>query len=109
MDIYPEIELSKEQHNSIEVLRNKSFPEHQVTRSYYKQLPHMRALKYRDDQLVGYMGLDYRVVSVVMKFIKYWALLTSVLNNHLKEMALALLCCLNSASMPQAKTSTLLF
>ncbi|MCC4219269.1 GNAT family N-acetyltransferase, partial [Vibrio parahaemolyticus] len=44
MDIYPEIELSKEQHNSIEVLRNKSFPEHQVTRSYYKQLPHMRAL-----------------------------------------------------------------
>ncbi|TNZ33342.1 GNAT family N-acetyltransferase, partial [Vibrio parahaemolyticus] len=29
MDIYPEIELSKEQHNSIEVLRNKSFPEHQ--------------------------------------------------------------------------------
>ncbi|MCX8784044.1 GNAT family N-acetyltransferase, partial [Vibrio parahaemolyticus] len=64
MDIYPEIELSKEQHNSIEVLRNKSFPEHQVTRSYYKQLPHMRALKYRDDQLVGYMGLDYRVVSV---------------------------------------------
>ncbi|HAS6726905.1 TPA: GNAT family N-acetyltransferase [Vibrio parahaemolyticus] len=64
MDIYPEIELSKEQHNSIEVLRNKSFPEHQVTRSYYKQLPHMRALKYRGDQLVGYMGLDYRVVSV---------------------------------------------
>ncbi|MFL0953523.1 GNAT family N-acetyltransferase, partial [Vibrio parahaemolyticus] len=63
MDIYPEIELSKKQHNSIEVLRNKSFPGHQVTRSYYKQLPHMRALKYREDQLVGYMGLDYRVVS----------------------------------------------
>ncbi|ELP2658880.1 GNAT family N-acetyltransferase [Vibrio parahaemolyticus] len=64
MDIYPEIDLSKEQHNAIEVLRNKSFPEHQVARSYYKQLPHMRALKYKDDQLVGYMGLDYRVVSV---------------------------------------------
>ncbi|HCH1023369.1 TPA: GNAT family N-acetyltransferase [Vibrio parahaemolyticus] len=64
MDIYPEIELSKEQHNAIEVLRNKSFPEHQVARSYYKQLPHMRALKYKDDQLVGHMGLDYRVVSV---------------------------------------------
>ncbi len=82
MDIYPEIELSKEQHNSIEVLRNKSFPEHQVTRSYYKQLPHMRALK-------------------------YWALVTFVLNNHLKEVVLALPCCLNSASMPQAKTLTL--
>ncbi|HHF3111303.1 TPA: GNAT family N-acetyltransferase [Vibrio diabolicus] len=64
MDIYPEIELSKAQHNAIEALRNKSFPEHQVDRSYYKQLPHMRVLKYEGDHLVGYMGLDYRVVRV---------------------------------------------
>lgn len=64
MDVYPEIELSKEQHNAIEVLRNKSFPEHQVARSYYKKLPYIRALKYKDDQLVGYMELDYRVISV---------------------------------------------
>lgn len=64
MDIYPEIELSQEQHDAIEILRNKSFPDHQVGRSYFKQLPHMRALKYNGNQLIGYMGLDYRVVSV---------------------------------------------
>ncbi|HIF5636864.1 TPA: GNAT family N-acetyltransferase [Vibrio parahaemolyticus] len=64
MDIYPEIDLSREQHAAIESLRNKSFPEDQVARSYYKQLPHMRALKYLGDKIVGYMGLDYRVVSV---------------------------------------------
>lgn len=64
MEIYPEIEISKTQHDAIRDLRNKSFPDHQVSRSYYKQLPHMRALEYMDDLLVGYMGLDYRVISV---------------------------------------------
>lgn len=64
MDIYPEIELSQQQHAEIEALRNQSFPDHQAPRSYFKQLPHMRALKYQDNQLVGYMGLDYRAVSV---------------------------------------------
>jgi predicted N-acetyltransferase YhbS len=64
MDIYPEIELSREQHSEIQSLRNQSFPEDQVARSYYKQLPHMRALKYKGNQLVGYMGLDYRVIAV---------------------------------------------
>lgn len=68
----------------------------------------MRALKYRDDQLVGDMGLDYRVVSVGDEIYKYWALVTFMLNNHLKEMVLELPCCLNSASMPQANRSTLL-
>ncbi|NNG00147.1 MAG: GNAT family N-acetyltransferase [Desulfobacteraceae bacterium] len=64
MDIYPEIELSSVQHTEIETLRNKSFPDHQVPRSYYKQLPHLRAVKYQDSHLVGYMGLDYRTICV---------------------------------------------
>lgn len=64
MNIYPEIAISKEQHDAITILRNKLFPDHQVARSYYKQLPCMRALKYIGSQLVGYMGLDYRVVAV---------------------------------------------
>lgn len=38
MDIFPEIELSKEQHDAIEALRNQFFSEHQVARSYFKQL-----------------------------------------------------------------------
>ena len=63
MDIIPEIDLSREQHDAIRTLRNSSFPEHQAERSYFKQLPHMRALEYQDKQLLGHMGLDYRVIS----------------------------------------------
>lgn len=62
MDIIPEINLSDLQHEAIQKLRNKSFPDHQVERSYFKQLPHMRAMEFKNEQLVGYMGLDYRVV-----------------------------------------------
>ncbi|MCK8071188.1 GNAT family N-acetyltransferase [Vibrio sp. 1CM23M] len=64
MEIISEIEVSKEQHQAITALRNSAFPDHQVERSYYKQLPHMRALQYREGRLVGYLGLDYRMVSV---------------------------------------------
>ncbi len=56
--------MTKAQHKSIEVLRNQSFPEHQANRSYYKQLPHMRALQFDGDILVGYLGLDYRAIKV---------------------------------------------
>ncbi|MFM2642551.1 GNAT family N-acetyltransferase [Vibrio chagasii] len=64
MEIISEIEVSKEQHQAITTLRNSSFPEHQVQRSYYKQLPHMRALQHHEGQLVGYLGLDYRMINV---------------------------------------------
>lgn len=64
MEIHPEIELSEQQHSEIQYLRNQSFPDHQVTRSYFKQLPHLRALQYQEGKLVGYMGLDYRVIGV---------------------------------------------
>ncbi|EKZ9057849.1 GNAT family N-acetyltransferase, partial [Vibrio vulnificus] len=49
MDIVFEINVTEAQHKAIEALRNQSFPEHQANRSYYKQLPHMRALQYEGD------------------------------------------------------------
>ncbi|MGR2947549.1 hypothetical protein ABMX85_19855 [Vibrio vulnificus] len=58
MDIVFEINVTEVQHKAIEALRNCSFPEHQANRSYYKQLPHMRALQYEGDMLVGYLGLN---------------------------------------------------
>ncbi|CAH6914733.1 GNAT family N-acetyltransferase [Vibrio chagasii] len=64
MEVISEIEVSKEQHQAITTLRNSAFPEHQVQRSYYKQLPHMRALQHHEGQLVGYLGLDYRMINV---------------------------------------------
>lgn len=64
MKIIPEIDLTAEEHDLISELRNDSFPEHQVPRSYYKQLPHYRCVEYEREVLVGYMGLDYRAVGV---------------------------------------------
>ncbi|EHZ2652376.1 GNAT family N-acetyltransferase [Vibrio vulnificus] len=64
MKIVYEIDVTKEQHDAIESLRNQVFPDHQANRSYYKQLPHMRALQYENNILVGYLGLDYRVIKV---------------------------------------------
>ncbi len=62
MNIVNEIDLTKAQQKAIETLRNQSFPDHQVERSYFKQLPHMRALQYEENQLIGYLGLDYRMI-----------------------------------------------
>ncbi|EJL6405652.1 GNAT family N-acetyltransferase [Vibrio parahaemolyticus] len=64
MEIVHEIDVSKSHHKAIEVLRNQAFPQNQVSRSYFKQLPHMRALHFQGEKLVGYLGLDYRVVRV---------------------------------------------
>ncbi|HCE3288593.1 GNAT family N-acetyltransferase [Vibrio parahaemolyticus] len=64
MEIVQEIDVSELHHKAIEALRNQAFPDSQVSRSYFKQLPHMRALHFQGEQLVGYLGLDYRAVSV---------------------------------------------
>lgn len=64
MNIKPELDVTSDEHAAITALRNEAFPDHQVARSYYKQLPNMRALEYKDERLVGYLGLDYRVIGV---------------------------------------------
>lgn len=64
MKIVYEINVTEKQHKEIMMLRNQSFPKHQVSRSYFKQLPHIRALQYEGDVLIGYLGLDYRVIKV---------------------------------------------
>jgi len=62
--IVPEIDVNETIHSSITRLRNNSFPGYQVDRSWYKQLPHMRILCYAEDELIGYMGIDFRVSRV---------------------------------------------
>ena len=64
LNILAEIDLDSCTHFVIQELRNSSFPDHQVERSYFKQLPHYRALQYENDKLIGYMGLDYRIIGV---------------------------------------------
>lgn len=63
MEVVAEIDLTEHTQVSIQRLRNGCFPEHKVGRSYYKQLPHYRMLKYSNGQLIGHMGLDYRVIN----------------------------------------------
>jgi GNAT superfamily N-acetyltransferase len=64
MQFVNEIDIDKQTDKLIKDLRNASFPEHVSQYSYYKQLPHIRCLQYDNSQLVGYMGLDYRVIGV---------------------------------------------
>ncbi|AYO11710.1 GNAT family N-acetyltransferase [Vibrio campbellii] len=64
MKIKPELELTQEEHQAIMTLRNAAFPDHQSAHSYYKQLPHYRALEFQGSKLIGYMGLDYRVMNL---------------------------------------------
>jgi GNAT superfamily N-acetyltransferase len=64
MQFINEIDLDEKTEALIKDLRNASFPEYASKYSYYKQLPHIRCLYSDQSDLLGYMGLDYRVVAV---------------------------------------------
>lgn len=64
LKVIAELDVEHSVKEDIQELRNSCFPEYSFDRSYYKQLPHYRVVEYKDAQLIGYMGLDYRVVSV---------------------------------------------
>lgn len=64
MQIIHEINLDKNTEKLITELRNNCFPDFTIDRSYYKQLPHIRCLQFDEAELIGYMGLDFRVISV---------------------------------------------
>ena len=57
-----ESEISSDTHRAIQALRNSCFIEHAVPRSYGKQLPHFRILASDDQELVGHVGVDHRVM-----------------------------------------------
>ncbi len=61
--MYIEHEIGPEIHRDIGVLRNSCFPEDPKNRSYGKQIPHFRFLSYKADTLVGYLGVDHRIMS----------------------------------------------
>ncbi len=70
MIIKPELDVDHDTHIQIQKLRNQSFPDHAVPRSYFKQLPHYRVLLYREHRLIATMGLDYRVMAVAKNALK---------------------------------------
>ncbi|MDQ0914643.1 GNAT family N-acetyltransferase [Paenibacillus sp. V4I5] len=61
-----EYDISNELAANIQELLNASFPEiYPKNRIYFKQLPHFRFLAFnRENQLIGQVGLDYRVMNL---------------------------------------------
>lgn len=47
----------------IELLRH-AFPSIYPNRRYFKQLPHFRLIAYEDEQIIGQVGLDFRVMNM---------------------------------------------
>ena len=70
MSILPEIDVGPGVHAQIQQLRNQSFPDYAVPRSYFKQLPHYRVLHFVEQALVATMGLDCRVMMVSKQVVK---------------------------------------
>ncbi|UTM59090.1 GNAT family N-acetyltransferase [Photobacterium sp. CCB-ST2H9] len=82
MKIIAEIDIPPETHAAIQLLRNAAFQDHQVNRSYFKQLPHSRMLTYSGEQLIGHMGLDYRVIRVGDAVLKILGVIDFCVSEH---------------------------
>lgn len=60
-----EHQLTPDVQNHVATLLQLSFTDIDYQgRTYFKQLPYARLLAYHDDQLVGHLALDYRVMSL---------------------------------------------
>ncbi len=59
-----EFDISYQDHRHITQLRNLSFPDSAVPRSYCKQLPHFRYLVHEHGNLVAHPGVDHRMILV---------------------------------------------
>lgn len=63
----PDFELDEAQSKSIARLLSVCFPDHDDDyrgRDYFKQLPHHRLLAHSGDQLIGHLGIDFRVMNL---------------------------------------------
>lgn len=59
-----EYQLSPQQHQLITDLLRGVFDVYPAGRSYYKQLPHFRLLAWEQDQLVGHLAAECRIINV---------------------------------------------
>jgi len=64
-ELIDEFKLDLNTKIQISALLKISFPEEEFHgRTYFKQLPHYRLLMWKDDILIGQLGLDYRVMTL---------------------------------------------
>lgn len=83
-----EYQMNEQLEADIQHLLNTSFPEmHPTNRIYFKQLPHFRFLAFNpENQLVGQVGLDYRVMNLNGESIRVLGLIDLCVSiNHRSE------------------------
>jgi len=59
-----EFQISNDQHQAIQHLLAECFEGYPADRSYFKQLPSFRFLTYDNDQLIGHLAVEHRMISV---------------------------------------------
>lgn len=61
---YLEMTLSESMDMELIELLQHAFPSIYPNRRYFKQLPHLRLIAYEDEQIIGQVGLDFRVMNM---------------------------------------------
>lgn len=64
IELVIEISLRGPLERQLAVLLDQCFPNTFEGRSYFKQIPHARVLMWRGNSLIGYAGLDHRVIRI---------------------------------------------
>ncbi len=59
-----EMTLSESMDMELIELLQHAFPSLYPNRRYFKQLPHLRLIAYEDQQIIGQVGLDFRVMNM---------------------------------------------
>ena len=59
-----EMTISESMDTELIELLQHAFPSIYPNRRYFKQLPHLRLIAYEDEQIIGQVGLDFRVMNV---------------------------------------------
>ncbi|MGE6490631.1 GNAT family N-acetyltransferase [Exiguobacterium sp. NPDC077395] len=59
-----EMTLSESMDKELVELLQHAFPSIYPNRRYFKQLPHLRLIAYEDKQIIGQVGLDFRVMNM---------------------------------------------
>ena len=59
-----EMTISESMDTELIELLQHAFPSIYPNRRYFKQLPHFRLIAYEDEQIIGQVGLDFRVMNM---------------------------------------------
>jgi len=69
MDLHriEEFSITNGQQKAIHQLLANCFPGYPKDRTYYKQLPNFRYLAFQEDQLIGHLAVEHRIIAIDQK------------------------------------------